>query len=263
MRAAQFSRSPSEYLTPAGAFLSLVSSTDTYATPGALIGGPRADQYARRRGDPRPVRALRGVDRRTQGHHARVSTRSRTSPMSRTSSTPAMLGPRFEQHAAARSADASSSPPRPIISITRRYSMSCSRYWDRELEGRPQALLAHRLIDVAIVASALPRCSASASPRVFASRILRLRRTAGMHSGAGADRRRSQQRQSCVSRRRRRDARRLAACCDRSRSMACARAARRGRGGLGEADRSPAHRRDARRRHRLSAVAPTIELELD
>ena len=68
------------------------------------------------------------------------------------------------------------------------------------LEGRPQALLAHRLIDIAI---ARPRLRRAARPRarraVFPSRILRLRRAAGLHSGAGADRRRGQQRQSGVS----------------------------------------------------------------
>jgi len=38
------------------------------------------------------------------------------------------------------------------ISIIRRCSMRCSRHFGPKLEGRPQALLAHRLIDVAIAA---------------------------------------------------------------------------------------------------------------
>ena len=42
---AQFSPSPSEYLTPAGAFLSLVSSTRTYARPGALAARATANSF--------------------------------------------------------------------------------------------------------------------------------------------------------------------------------------------------------------------------
>ncbi len=78
-----------------------------------------------------------------------------------------------------------------------------------KLEGHPQALLAlspdrcrDRRRRLCGAARARP-CRA-----LSASGILRLRRAARLHSGAGADRRRGQQRQSRFPRRRRRDARR-------------------------------------------------------
>ena len=93
------------------------------------------------------------------------------------------------------------------------------------LEGRPQALLAHRLIDIAHRGARLCRAARPRARGEFsAPRILRLRGAAGLHSGAGADRRRGQQRQSRLHRRRRRDARGLATRRDRPRRLARRRA---------------------------------------
>ena len=180
-KAAQSSSSPSEYLTPAGAFVSLVSSTGTYA-PGAAPrapGGPRAGHCAHRGGDPRPVRARRRRERGTQGHHPRLRRAGSMSPMSRISSTPAMhagagrpcgsLDPRTFQFTGA--ANYLNHPPMFYALLARSA---------RQLEGHPQALLGASPDRCGDCRGRLRRFARPRSRGAFAApRVLRLCRAAG------------------------------------------------------------------------------------
>ena len=140
--------------------------------------------------------------------------------------------------------------------------MRCSRALGPRLEGHPQALLAYRLIDIAIASLGFAALLGLGSRRVSRATnftpiavplacIPVLMPIAGAVNNdnlaflGGAVAMLGAWQLVATGRGR----------------LARASRCRRDRGGLGQADRAPAHRRDARRRHGLSDVAPALALD--
>ncbi len=174
--------SPSEYLTPAGAFLSLVSSTGTYApkrAPARRVGGAGDGQI---RSSPRSFSALfvlaavRGAARKdiTQGfdevaHVSYVAQIQHSGDARPALETMRLLDPRTFQFTGA--ANYLNHPPLFYALLA---------LLGPTLEGHPQALLAHRLIDVAIAAAGFAALlGLGLAARFSRADVLRLRRAAG------------------------------------------------------------------------------------
>ncbi len=160
----QFSALPSEYLTPARAFVSAhVQHPYLCASPARWPPRRRQIFSSPRSFSPCSFSSAfvsaerKDITRRFRRGGACLLCRAHPAHRRRVAGAEAMrlLDPHTFH-----------SPAQPIISIIRRFSMRCSRRLGPRLEGHPQALLAHRLIDVALRRSALPRCSASGLPRV-------------------------------------------------------------------------------------------------
>jgi hypothetical protein len=155
---AQFTPQPSEYLTPAGAFLSLVSSTGTYAPRPAPQPAPAAAVAARAPANALVaavilvlfvLAAIVGAAKKdiTQGfdevaHASYVAHIQHTGSAQPALESMRLLDPRTFQF----TANASYLNHPPMF-----YAMLA--FFGPTLEGHPQALLAHRLIDVAIAAA--------------------------------------------------------------------------------------------------------------
>src|SRR6202050_134113 len=140
-------RSPKEYLPPAGAFVSLVSSTPAYATPGALTAPATTNFFV--------AAVILGLFVLSAGLSAERKASSAGCDEVAHASYVAHIqhsGDAWPDLKAMRLLD----PQSFQFTGTANYLNHPPLFydllagWGPQLEGRPQALLAHRLIDIAV-----------------------------------------------------------------------------------------------------------------